>query len=113
MKKKAAKTTPLTKAKHGGVKVTVLLDNSKVRAIETRFKPGGVHTNLRHNLSRVSRVLSGGTLLRTYADGRSDKVVWKTGEVRFFDRAKTAPGKLKKIENVGKTEVALYIVMLK
>lgn len=115
MKSKVTKAAPAAKAKakKGEAKVTLLVNNAKVRVVETRFKPGDLHTHLPYDLARVSRVLSGGTLLRTHADGKAEKLTWKTGEVRFFDPAKTASRKIKQIENIGNTEVVLYIVMLK
>ena len=58
--------------------------------------------------TRVVRVLKGGTVLRTYADGKTEKSEWKTGEVQIQE-----PGPQYTARNVGKTEVVLYVVRLK
>lgn len=55
--------------------------------------------------SRVVRALKGGTVLRTYADGKTEKSEWKTGEVQIQE-----PGPQYTARNVGKTEVVLYVV---
>jgi len=52
--------------------------------------------------------LKGGTLQRSYADGKKETVVWKTGEVRW-----TAPSPAYTVKNIGKTDILLYIVQLK
>lgn len=113
MKKKVAKAAPAAKSKKGIAKVKVLVNNAKVRVSEALYKPGDVHLYRPLNLNRVSRVLSGGTLLRTYVDGATEKLVWKTGEVRYFEKAKPGYRKIKQLKNIGKTDIALYIVMLK
>lgn len=53
-------------------------------------------------------MLKGGTVLRTYADGKTEKSEWKTGEVQIQE-----PGPQYTARNVGKTEVVLYVVRLK
>jgi len=103
---KDAKTAPAAKAERGKATVTVLAENEKVKVIEARLKPGEEAANIARGL-QVIRVLKGGTTQRTYADGRTEKVVWKTGEVKIVQPAQFAP------KNIGKTEVALYIVELK
>ena len=35
--------------------------------------------------ARVLRALNGGTLTRIYPDGKTESIVWKTGEVKYFD----------------------------
>jgi hypothetical protein len=45
---------------------------------------------------------------RTYADGKKEKVVWKTGDVRILEAGPAFTN-----VNVGKTDVQLYTVMLK
>jgi hypothetical protein len=54
------------------------------------------------------RALKGGTLMRTYADGKTEKVQWKTGEVKWL-----GPDPVFATKNVGKTEIVLYVVELK
>jgi len=52
--------------------------------------------------------LQGGKLLRTYADGKTDTIEWKTGEVQI-----QGPGPQFTAKNVGSTEIVLYVVLLK
>jgi hypothetical protein len=97
------------KAKAGAAKITVLTENDKVRVFEAQFKPGDENKAVPSSLSRVVRALKGGTLMRTYADGKTQNVEWKTGEVRFVEAEKTAYT----TKNVGKSDIHLYIVVLK
>ena len=97
------------KAKAGAAKITVLADNDKVRVFEAQFKPGDENKAVPSASSRVVRALKGGTLMRTYADGKTQNVEWKTGEVRFLEPDKTAYT----AKNVGKSDVHLYVVVLK
>ena len=81
----------------------VLLENEKFRVTEVTFKPGeGSPT--RERPPRVVRALSGGTMERTYPDGKTEKVEWKTGQVR------ASPKEAFGNRNIGKTEVVFYIV---
>ncbi len=81
-----------------------LIDNGKVRVTETTFKPGQVSPSIERPY-RITRVLSGGETLRTYADGKTEKRVFKTGEV--FE---AGPDKPYSTKNVGKTNIVLYTV---
>jgi hypothetical protein len=87
----------------------VLMDNDKARVFEVRFRPGDEHRSVPTTAFRVARALSGGTMMRTYADGATKKVEWKTGEVRLNEPSKVSYS----TRNVGETEVHLYIVELK
>lgn len=86
---------------------TVLAESDKLQVIEIRQKPGEL-TTPSTSATRVLRVLQGGTLLRTYADGKTEEVVWKAGEVQIQE-----PGPQYTVKNVGKTEILLYVVRLK
>lgn len=89
--------------------VKVLTENEKVRVFETTFAPGAENKAVPTTSTRVVRALSGGTLERTYADGKKEKVEYKTGEVRVNNpSAATYTAK-----NIGKTEIKLYVVQLK
>jgi hypothetical protein len=88
--------------------IKVLTENDKLRAFETTFAPGAQNTAVPSTATRVVRALSGGTLERTYADGKKEKVVYKTGEVRINN-----PSPAYTVKNVGKTEVKLYVVQVK
>jgi len=97
------------KAKSGAAKVTVLTENDKVRVFEAQFKPGDENKAVPSSFSRVVRAIKGGTLMRTYADGKTQNVEWKTGEVRFVEAEKISYT----AKNVGKSDVHLYVVVLK
>jgi hypothetical protein len=75
-----------TKAAKSEATVKVFVDNDKVRVFEIRFKPGDQGVNVARP-ARVLRVLKGGTLMRTFADGKSDKRAYKTGDVVFEESA--------------------------
>jgi hypothetical protein len=83
------------------------VDNDKVKAFEVRYKPGEEGANVKRP-ARVVRALKGGTLMRTYADGKTEKVQWKTGEVKWL-----GPDPVFATKNVGKTEIVLYVVEVK
>ena len=86
---------------------TILAESDKLQVIEIRQKPGEVTTPSTSS-TRVVRALKGGTMLRTYADGKTEKVEWKTGEVQIQE-----PGPQYTVKNVGKSEIVLYAVRLK
>lgn len=94
------------KAEKGKPIVTVRAENDKVRAWETRYRPGD--ENASHPSTRVVRVLKGGTLLWTYADGKTETKEWKTGDVMLL-----GPEPQYRAKNVGKSDVLIYVVMLK
>jgi len=85
----------------------LLAESDKLQVFEIRQKPGDVITPST-TVTRVVRAVKGGTVLRTYADGKTEKSEWKTGEVQIQE-----PGPQYTAKNVGKTEVALYVVRLK
>ena len=87
----------------------VLLENDRVRVTETVYPPGGGTNTPTQPGYRITRATKGGTLERTYADGKKEKVVFKDGEVRE-SQAAAAPYNLK---NLGKSEVVLYTVTIK
>jgi len=72
--------------------IKVMTENPKVRASTTR----------------VVRALAGGTLERTYGDGKKEKVTYKTGEVRINEVSPAFTTK-----NIGKSEIKLYVVQVK
>jgi hypothetical protein len=90
------------------VQPKVLVDDAKVRVYETSLKPGDENTGIVSSSSRVIRVLQGGTMLYTYADGKKETLERKTGDVY-----RSEPGPAYSSKNVGKTDVKLYIVQLK
>ena len=86
----------------------VITENAKVRAYEVTFAPGAENTSVPASSTRVVRALEGGTLERTYADGKKEKVVYKTGEVRINDVSPAFTTK-----NIGKSAIKLYVVQVK
>jgi hypothetical protein len=101
-----AKAAPAAK---GMAKLTVLAENDKARVFEVQYKPGDENKAVPSSSFRVVRALKGGTLMRTYADGKTQNVEWKTGEVRFVEADKVAYT----TKNVGKSDIHLYVVVLK
>jgi hypothetical protein len=98
--KKADKKAPIRAQK-------VLVDNDRVRATESTFKPGEANPMEQRNY-RVTRVLKGNTTVeRTHSDGKVEKIEWKEGNV-YVSPAGTSSNK-----NVGKGEVVIYTVTLK
>jgi hypothetical protein len=88
--------------------VKVVAENAKVRVTETTYAPGAEGASASRAQMRVVRALKGGTLLRTFADGRKETVVYKTGQVRINE-----PGPDYATKNVGKGALVLYVVTLK
>ena len=95
------------KAAKSEAAVKVFVDNDKVRVFEIRFKPGDEGANVARP-ARVLRILKGGTLKRTFADGKSDKTVYKTGDVVFEESAQPFVPK-----NIGKSDLIFYVVFVK
>ena len=106
-KAKDAKAAPATKAEKGKATAKVLHDDDKLRVVESSFKPGDEGPNVARPL-QVIRVLKGGTIQRTWADGKVDKVEYKTGDVVV--RQPLAPFTPK---NIGKSDLVLYVVFVK
>ena len=87
--------------------IKVVAENAKVIVTETTYAPGA-ESNTSRAETRVVRALAGGTLERSYADGKKEKVIYKTGQVRINE-----PGPAYTAKNVGKTTIKLYVVRLK
>jgi hypothetical protein len=96
------------KAAKGAPTMKVLLENAKVKVYEVTYKPGDTNTGVVSTATRVIRPLKGGTLLLTYADGKTQTVIRKVGEPYILE-----PGPAYTSKNVGKTDVQLYVVQLK
>jgi len=105
--KKEAKAAPAAKAEKGKPTVKVLVDNDKVRVQEVAFKPGDEGASFARPY-RIVRVLKGGTIQRTYPDGKVEKIVRKSGFVR-----EAGPDAPYKVKNIGKSNVVFYVVQLK
>jgi hypothetical protein len=85
----------------------VLFDNDKVRVQEVTFRPGDQGPNIPRPF-RIIRVLKGGTIQRTFPDGKTDNVVYKTGEVKVYEADPPFVPR-----NIGKSDIVFYVVALK
>jgi len=85
----------------------ILLDNERMRATESVFRPGEVNP-MEARGHRITRVLKGSsTIERTHAGGKTEKIEWKEGGV-YYSPADNASSK-----NIGKGEVTIYTVTMK
>ena len=107
-KAKDAKAAPAAKAEKGKVVTKVLVDNDRVRVTESTFQPGDVGPSTLRGF-RVTRSLTGGTMERTYADGKKETITWKPGEVKASGPDTQAFSN----KNVGKKVFVFYTVNLK
>ena len=96
------------KAEAGKPTITALAENDKVKVYTVQYKPGDTNSTIANSTTRAVRALKGGTLLRTYADGKTDKAEWKTGDSRI-----RGPEGAYTVKNVGKSEMLLYVVQVK
>ena len=87
------------------------LENDKVTVLEFRYAPGAENPSVPRN-ARVVRALTSGTLMRTYPDGKTENVEWNAGEAKYFPAVVGAVPQYT-TRNVGKTELVLYLVVLK
>jgi hypothetical protein len=106
MKKKKQVGKP-NSAKASKASLTDILANDKVRVVEVTMKPGSESDSMELP-ARVTRALKGGTLTRTFPGGKSEKIKFKTGEVRFGEAVPTHV-----VKNSGKSTIHLYSVFLK
>jgi hypothetical protein len=85
----------------------VLIDSDAFRVTETTYPPGS--SSMIQPIHRVTRALKGGTLVRTYSDGKKETVTWKDGEAKEQPAAPTPYT----LTNPGKSAVVLYTVSIK
>ena len=108
-----AKAAPAAKAEKGKATMKVHIDNDKVLVFERTYKPGDVNDAQEQQSSyRVNHTVKGGTLERTYADGKKVKIELKTGMVRYLEPSK-GPSDKYTTKNIGNTEVVSFVVQLK
>ena len=98
-KSKAAKT-------RGESATKVLFENEKYRVVETRSKPGEMN-EMKERKDRVIYSFNPGKSRVHYADGKTEDVSFKAGEVRFRKADKSQS------ENTGKTENRNLVVTTK
>ncbi|MBM3358276.1 MAG: hypothetical protein FJY54_11180 [Betaproteobacteria bacterium] len=106
--KEAKKEAPAAKAEKGKVVTKTVFENDHMRVFEATFKPGDVAPTGPRPL-RVIRPLKSGVLERTFADGTTDKVEFKAGEVKVL-QAEPKPYTPK---NIGKSDLSLYVDYVK
>ncbi len=106
-KGKDAKAAPAAKAQEAKATRKTIAENDKMIVFELRQKPGEVNTPS-STATRAVRALQGGTILRTYPDGKTETKEWKTGDVEI-----QVPGPAYTTKNTGKTEFVVYVVVLK
>ena len=93
----------MEKSAAGKAAVKQITSDDKASAYEVTYKPGDERSISPGH--RVVRALQGGTLERTHADGKKEKVEYKTGQVRI-----NKPTQGYTTRNIGKAEVQLYVV---
>ena len=104
---KSADSAKAAPAKKGEVMQKVYLDNDQVRVFEATFRPGDAGANVARPL-RVIHVLKGGTLTLHHPDGKTEKLVWKTGDTQV---RQASPAYVPK--NEGKSDIVLFVTYVK
>ena len=87
--------------------VSVRLENDAVRVYEASIPAGAEAANIPRPY-RIGRALQGATMQRIYADGKTETVQWKAGEVKAL-----GPDRQYKPKNIGKTDFFIYVVEIK
>ena len=87
--------------------VNVRLENDAVRVYEASIPAGAEAANIPRPY-RIGRALQGATIQRIYADGKTETVQWKAGEVKAL-----GPDRQYKPKNIGKTDFFIYVVEIK
>lgn len=82
----------------------IVAEGSGFHVYATTFPPGAISPMAKRPV-RVILVISGGTLERTYADGKKENIIYKTGETKIIDEDK--PYELK---NTSNSTVKFYAV---
>jgi negative regulator of sigma E activity len=83
-------------------------ENDKVKVYEVTFKAGAENKGVASSTMRVVRAIRGGQLERAYADGKTETLTWRPGQVRIVQ-----PGPAYSTKNVGTSVIVLYVVQLK
>ncbi|MBV8031714.1 MAG: hypothetical protein JO035_09430 [Betaproteobacteria bacterium] len=83
-----------------------VFENDKLKSWEVTYKPGQ-GSSMQDRPGRLVHCISGGTMQRTYEDGKKSNQVWKAGETKWLEPSTFTN------TNVGKTNVRLLIVQPK
>jgi hypothetical protein len=109
-KAKAEKAKPPAEQKaektKGQTATKVLFENEKYRVVETRAKPGEKN-EMKARSDRVIYYFKAGKGRIHYADGKTEDIEYKAGDVRFR-KAGTS-----QTENIGKTETQNLVITAK
>ena len=89
-----------------GPNAKVLMENEKVRVLETQYKPGEKNPMVKRG-ARVVYVLEGGPTKIYYADGKTEKSERKKGVATYYPGGDT-----KSTENVGKSNHRSLVINL-
>src|SRR6267142_161016 len=87
--------------------VNVRLENDAVRVYEASIPVGAEAANVPRPY-RIGRALQGATMQRIYADGKTETLEWKAGDVKEL-----GPDRQYKPKNIGKTDSLIYVVEIK
>ena len=87
--------------------VNVRLENDAVRVYEASIPVGAEAANVPRPY-RIGRALQGATMQRIYADGKTETLEWKAGDVKAL-----GPDRQYKPKNIGKTDFLIYVVEIK
>ena len=104
--KKAEMKAPAAPAA-GQAAIKEIEQNDKLRIYESTYKPGDVSPSAKRPL-RAVYAIKGGSLERTYEDGKKEVIRWKDGEARIISEPRPYS-----VKNIGKSVVHLYIVVPK
>ena len=85
-----------------------ITENDKVKVYEVTYKVGAENKGVAASTMRVVRAIRGGRIERTYADGRTETVDYRPGQVRVQQ-----PGPAYTTKNSGKSVLVLYVVQVK
>ena len=90
------------------VSIHQITENDKVKVYEATYRPGAENKGVAASTMRVVRAIRGGQIERTFANGKTETVQYKPGQVRIQQ-----PGPAYTTKNVGKSTLVLYVVQLK
>ena len=84
----------------------VLLENSRVRVLETRLRPGG-KSPMHSHPAYIAYALSTFKIRLTLPDGKTEEVKMKAGKATWRDAESHA------VDNIGRTDDHVLIIELK
>jgi quercetin dioxygenase-like cupin family protein len=91
----------------GQITRKTLAENAKVAVIDSVSKPGET-SPMQSRPMHVIHIMSGGTLERTYADGKKEVIAEKAGDTKIIDISQPYA-----VKNIGKTTIHTIIINVK